>query len=111
MNFEEFLEKARNIKEQYAQLNIVKGEQRWGYVNRTEALVGDVGDLMKMVMAKAGYREFPDLEKNLRHELVDCLWAIFVISDELGIRLENEVTPWLAEMQDKIIKEKQKTSK
>lgn len=111
MDFEEFLKQSRKIREEYTQLNRAKGQREWSFVQRTEALAGDIGDLMKMVMAKAGYREFPELEKNLRHELIDCLWAVFSISDELGVRLEDEVGPWMKEMHERITKEKQRVVK
>jgi hypothetical protein len=38
--------------------------------------VGDVGDLMKLVMAKEGAREIQDVDEKLQHELAACLWSV-----------------------------------
>jgi len=51
--------------------------------------VGDVGDLIKLVMAQNGRRNIPDSESKLAHELADCLWSIIVLANAHGIDLEN----------------------
>ena len=51
--------------------------------------VGDVGDLMKLVMAQSGVRKIPDVESQLAHELADCLWSLLVLSQMCGTDLEH----------------------
>ncbi len=53
-------------------------------------LVGDTGDLAKLVMAKEGIRDIPDHDAKLKHELSDCLWSILVLAEEYKIDLEKE---------------------
>ncbi len=54
-----------------------------------QGFVVDVGDLMKLVMAKAGARPIADLDRKLAHELADCLWSVLVLADAHGVNLES----------------------
>lgn len=53
-------------------------------------LVGDTGDLAKLVMAKEGIRDIADHDAKLKHELSDCLWSLLVLAEEYKIDLEKE---------------------
>jgi NTP pyrophosphatase (non-canonical NTP hydrolase) len=64
--------------------------------------VGDVGDLMKLVMAKAGARHIADTDKKLAHELSDCLWSVLVLAKEYNVDLEKEFFATMAEIETKI---------
>ena len=55
-----------------------------------QGFVGDVGDLMKLVMAKSGIRTVPDADRKLAHELSDCLWSILVLARLYDVDLERE---------------------
>ncbi len=54
-----------------------------------QGFVGDVGDLMKLVMAKAGARPIADVEAKLAHELADCLWSVLVLARAYDVDLER----------------------
>jgi NTP pyrophosphatase (non-canonical NTP hydrolase) len=54
-----------------------------------EGLVSDVGDLMKLVMAREGFRKIDETNSKLAHELSDCLWCILVLASEYGIDIER----------------------
>jgi len=83
-------EKALKVRDLYHQLQDKEGKPRWGFRERTEGLVGDVGDLMKLIAAKDGLRNFDeDLDKEIAHELSDVLWCVLVIADELEIDIEE----------------------
>ncbi len=90
MEFKELTKRAREVKKSYIKLNKIQGNKPWSMAEYTQGLVGDVGDLTKLVMAKSGYRKYDDVDKKLAHELADCLWSIIIIADELGINLEKE---------------------
>lgn len=83
--------RALAVRDQYRELNSLNGEGHWGYREFAEALVGDVGDLMKMLQAKANLRPYTkgDLDEDIKHELSDCIWAIIAIADDLHIDLEE----------------------
>ena len=50
--------------------------------------VGDVGDLVKLVMAANGVRDIPKVEEKLTHELADCLWSVIVLAQAHEVDLE-----------------------
>jgi NTP pyrophosphatase (non-canonical NTP hydrolase) len=68
--------------------------RRHGRVWTTEELalgfMGDVGDLAKLIQARAGVRTIDDWRTKLGHELSDCLWSILVLAHKCGIDLEAE---------------------
>lgn len=103
MEFKEITKRALEIRDAYSVIE-AKRNRPWGATERMQGLVGDVGALMKLVMAKDNLRDAKDLEQNLKHELSDCLWSIIVIADELGIDLENEFMGNMNEIQAKIKK-------
>lgn len=62
----------------------------WTREEIMQGFVGDVGDLMKLVMAKAGTRPIPDADRKLAHELSDCLWSVLVLARLYDVDLERE---------------------
>ncbi|MBI2552669.1 nucleotide pyrophosphohydrolase [Candidatus Uhrbacteria bacterium] len=118
MEFHEIIKRARAIKKAYAKLNYREGNKVWGASEYTQGLVGDVGDLMKLIMAKKGLRfsAEEDVSAALKHELADCLWSVLIIADELGINLEKEFVATMNKLENKIterrvIKRKRKNSR
>ncbi len=89
MEFKELINRAKQIKEVNTKLAQNEGSKPWSVTERTQGFVGDVGDLVKLVMAKNGYRKYVDLDRRLAHELADCLWSIIIIADELEVDLEG----------------------
>jgi NTP pyrophosphatase (non-canonical NTP hydrolase) len=106
-DFDQLYQKAMAVKQSYNQLNIDKGEKKWTYREYVEGLVGDVGTLMKLVMAKENFRghKEEDLDKAITHEVIDCLWAILVIADELEIDLEKKFPEEMDKLLERIDKE------
>lgn len=88
MTFQEIRARALEIRKQYETLEIKKYGKRWTTEQIAEGLVGDVGDLMKLVQTKSGIRTIENVDEKLAHELADCLWCIIVLSNEYGIDLE-----------------------
>jgi len=67
-----------------------------------EGFVGDVGDLMKLVMAKEGVRTIEDVDKKLKHELCDCLWSVLVLAKKFDIDIEREFLDKMSELEERI---------
>lgn len=99
--FSEFVQKAKEIKQKYA----VTNEKQWGIAEYAQGLVGDVGELVQLVMSKNGFRKKDNVDAALAHELSDCLWAILVLSDELGVDLEKEFMTNMKKLSDRIERE------
>lgn len=105
--FSDVIASAVAIRNQYNELQVVDGNKVWNAQDRTAGLVGDVGDLSKLVMAKHGLRRGPqDIDAALEHELSDCLWSALIIADELDIDIETAFTKWTKEMHMRIEREK-----
>ena len=79
----------KQIKNAYAEMNCKKGKEVWHAKDYADAFVGDVGDLIKILVS---YSKKPtrDGYKKISHELADCLWSILAISDELDVDIEKE---------------------
>src|SRR3712207_3193091 len=87
---QELMQRAEEIREKYEELNAKNGKEAWRIRDYAMGYVGDVGDLMKLVMAKENLRDIPDVDEKLGHELADCLWSILVLANYYGIDLEKE---------------------
>ena len=101
MQFQELFDKAREIKKVYNET----GKKQWGATEYTQGLVSDVGDLLKLVMAKNNFRDIENVDEKLKHELSDCLWATMMIADELGIDLEKEFVKNMDQLKNRISSE------
>ena len=103
MELQDLITRARVIREAYSVLNRTEGSRNWGANEYVQGLVGDVGDLAKIMMAKQGYRfADSDVDRELERELADCLWSIIAISDELDIDIENAFLRNLNQLEEKI---------
>jgi NTP pyrophosphatase (non-canonical NTP hydrolase) len=75
----------------------------WMLGELTLGLVGDVGDLAKLVQAREGVRAIENVQVKLAHELADALWSVIVIAARCDVDLEaafvgtmDELDGWLA---------------
>jgi NTP pyrophosphatase (non-canonical NTP hydrolase) len=89
MDFKEISNKAIEIRQKYHFLEEKRGHI-WSNSEIMEGLVGDIGDLMKLIMAKEGSRSIDNVDEKLKHELCDCLWCLLVLANKYGINLETE---------------------
>ncbi len=87
MDINQLTEKAEKIKSLYADYENKKNYKEWTTEETFNGLVSDVGDLGRLILAKEGFRDMPDLEKNLKHELAEILWAVLVFSKQYNIDL------------------------
>jgi len=85
MDLEELTQKVLHIKNLYSDFEKKKSYKPWAIEETYQGLVSDVGDLGRLVLAKEGFREMPDLEKNLSHELAEVLYATLLISNHYNI--------------------------
>lgn len=80
------------------------GARPWTREELMQGFVVDVGDLMKLVLAKAGARPIPDTDRKLAHELSDCLWSVLVLAQLYGVNLEKEFRQTMDELEQKLRK-------
>jgi NTP pyrophosphatase (non-canonical NTP hydrolase) len=102
MELKDLIKRAKEVQSLYRKFNEKKGHKGWDASAYTQGLVGDVGDLMKLVMAKNNLRDGEDINRKLAHELSDCLWSIIVIAGELEIDLEKEFLATMTELEGRV---------
>jgi NTP pyrophosphatase (non-canonical NTP hydrolase) len=96
------MQRALEVRRQYAELERATYGRTWTPEEIALGFVGDVGDLMKLVMACAGVRAIPDAKAKLAHELADCLWSVLVLADAHGIDLEQAFLRTMHEIEEHI---------
>jgi NTP pyrophosphatase (non-canonical NTP hydrolase) len=106
MTFKELQERALAVRQQYSDMEIANYGRAWTNEELALGFGKDVGDLMKLVVAKEGMREVEDVDSKLAHELSDCLWSVIVLADKCGVDLESSFTKTMDELEVRIQKEK-----
>ena len=90
MELAELTRRAVEVRVRFAAAETDRGGPPWSRAELAQGFAGDVGALMKLVMAKEGRREGPpELDAKLAHELADCLWSVLVLADAYGVDLER----------------------
>ena len=102
MTYEDLLKRAVEVRKKYDELNAKRGVV-WNEQNLMSGFVGDVGDLVKLVMAKDGKRRGNDIDAKLKHELGDCLWSLLVIANHYGINLEDAFSSTMSELNERLV--------
>lgn len=98
-DLQDLLKRAQEIRAKYDELNARDGQQKWDASDYAAGFVGDVGDLMKLVMAKEGKRRGEDIDAKLQHELSDCLWSLLIIATHYDIDLEQSFHATMDELE------------
>ena len=104
MSIEELSQIAINIRNKYEKFETEMYGKPWTTEQIMEGFVGDVGDLMKLVMVKEGYRKLDNanINEELSHELSDCLLCILVLASKYNIDLEKEFLKTMSSIEKKI---------
>jgi len=89
MEFQKLINRAMDLRRQYAE----KEKQLYGSILTDEDIVqgflGDVNNLVKLVMAEHGKREIANSKEKLESQLAHCLWSVIVLSKMHDIELEQ----------------------
>lgn len=105
MEYKEILEKALLVRQKFSQYEIKNNGKEWNRDQILEGFVVDVGDLVRLCMAKEGHRQIKDVDNKLAHELSDCLWCILILSHKYNIDLEKAFIKTMDELTD-VLKKK-----
>jgi NTP pyrophosphatase (non-canonical NTP hydrolase) len=89
MELDILIQRALEIRQQYAHLEQRTYGHSWTAEEIALGLVGDVGDLAKLIMAASGVRDIPDAQQKLAHELADCLWSLMVLANAFDVDLQQ----------------------
>jgi NTP pyrophosphatase (non-canonical NTP hydrolase) len=106
MDLDALTQRALQIHHQYQDLNERRFGRGWTRDEIALGFMGDVGDLMKLVIAQNGVRDIPDSGAKLAHELADCLWSVLVLSQLYHVDLENAFMQTMNEIEAHIAAQK-----
>jgi NTP pyrophosphatase (non-canonical NTP hydrolase) len=98
----DLLRRTEQIREKYDELNALNGRETWRIRDYAMGFVGDVGDLMKLVLAKENILDKPDVDDRLAHELADCMYSILILSEHYGVDLSREFEKKLETITQKV---------
>lgn len=98
-DFSELNERAKNIRQLYADYEKSQYGRSWTREEIMLGFVGDVGDLSKLVLANEGVRQIDNAEDKLAHELSDCLWAILMLAELYDVDLETSFLRTMDELE------------
>ncbi|HAT74005.1 MAG: MazG nucleotide pyrophosphohydrolase [Candidatus Moranbacteria bacterium GW2011_GWF2_36_839] len=102
MELKELSDRAIEIREIYSQLEKNKYGKEWTNSQIMQGFIGDVGDLMKIVMAKEEIREIENVDEKMAHELSDCLWSILVLAKKYNVDIEKEFLKTMNQIEEKL---------
>lgn len=98
MDIPQLTARAMEIRRKFADLERARAGREWTRDEVMQGFVVDVGDLMKLTMAKNGLRPADDLDRKLGHELADCLWSVLVLAKLHDVDLERAFTMTMDEL-------------
>ncbi|OGL30012.1 hypothetical protein A3D14_01375 [Candidatus Saccharibacteria bacterium RIFCSPHIGHO2_02_FULL_47_12] len=101
-DFKDLQLRAVEVRQKYAEYNKKNGNDKWGGKELAMGFVGDVGDLVKLVMAKENLRKIDDADIKMAHELSDCLWSLLVIADKYNVDLDTSFHKTMRELEQRI---------
>ena len=102
MELSELTERAMQIRQRFDEAAKAQNSRGWTREEVMQGFVGDVGDLMKLVMAKAGMRPVNDVDRKLAHEISDCLWSVLVLAKLYDMNLEQEFLHAMTEIETEL---------
>ena len=96
------------IKNKYRAMGADSGKNDWDVSDYLSGMLGDMGDLSKLLMAKQNLRDIDgDLDAKIKHEIGDCLWSLIIICKELGIEPSEALEKTLTDLEDRLGLEKE----
>ena len=99
MEFQAIIHRALAIRKQYEAKETQLYGSAWTSEEIALGFVGDVGDLVKLIVAENGKRNIADSKAKLEHELADCLWSVIVLAQLHGVDLESSFTSTMNELE------------
>lgn len=102
MDLTQLTARALQVHQRLNDTAAARGSRPWTREEVMQGFVVDVGDLTKLVMAKAGARPVAGVDAKLAHELSDCLWSVLVLAKLYNVDLEKEFLATMAGIETKL---------
>jgi len=100
MEFSALQMRALQVRERFEHYEREHYGRAWTLEELTLGLMGDVGDLAKLIQAHEGVRHIDAGHERLAHELADVLWSTIVIAERSGVDLAAAFNRSMDELED-----------
>lgn len=98
---------ALKVRDHYSDLQKKDGQKQWAARDRFDGMIGDIGTLAKLLMAKDNIRRGPEnIDEEITHEMNDLLWSVLVLADEAGVDIISSFPDSMNELNSRIEREK-----
>jgi NTP pyrophosphatase (non-canonical NTP hydrolase) len=104
MDINELTKKVFQVENLYHDFDKKNGNKKWAAEESYVGLVSDVGDLGRLILAKEGFRDGPDDNKNLGRELAEILCSILFLAKKYNIDLEKSFIEEINNLEKKLLK-------
>lgn len=102
-NLQELIKMALDVRSGYAEYEKKTGGKMWDNRDIMDGFVVDVADLLKLIMSKDGLRSETSVDEKIAHELSDCLYCIFVLSNKYNVDIEKEYIKNMKMLKERIV--------
>ncbi len=110
MDLKQLSDRAMEIRQQYSTLEKELYGRIWTREEIALGFMGDVGDLMKLVLAESGVRAIDDSKAKLAHELSDCLWSVLILAHLYEVDIEQSFMETMSVIEQHIANHPSQTS-
>lgn len=98
------------VANHYDDYNRKLSGKTWDLNDYVDGLVGDVGDLVKAIMAVRGRREIPDALDRVEHELNDILWSLLLLYKFFQLDPDRSFIKAMSMLEKRVVKMKKEIS-
>jgi NTP pyrophosphatase (non-canonical NTP hydrolase) len=99
---------AIDVKDLYDRLNKKSDQSLWSAEDYLSGLMGDIGDLHKLLMAKNNKRSYKGkdmtLDQAIEHEMADIVWSILVLAKMHNVDIDKAFSDTMTKLKTDIEK-------
>lgn len=103
MDLQNIIDRALAIRKLYEEKERRLYGSPWTSEEIMLGLVGDVGDLAKLVVAENGKRDIENSHEKLGHELSDCMWSLIVLAKMNNVDLQQSFLETMDELENHLL--------
>lgn len=103
MEFKEVIERSKEIRESYHELEKQHHGTEWSVEEDALAFLTDAGLIGRHTMSQQGRWLTKNTDTELEHKLGECIWWLAVLADRMGIDLEEATANFLTKT-EKLLK-------
>jgi len=95
--------RALQVANHYDDYNRGKGRKTWDLNDYADGLVGDVGDLMKLIMAVRGRRDIAGATAKVEHELNDVMFSLLILYKLFRLNPDQSFAKAMDELEARVV--------